>query len=482
MIQHCRADSTSLVVGALLLIASLTVQLFTTCALADDGQFGNGTGPFGPFVVNWKGFVKGTILAEEVEVGSEGENQAVLPDGYLVRQLGFSDDGMQLNVVQSGSFGIANQWDLSKGRLSSTSLLPTGDCCVSPDLKWYLMFSYKRRRMELRETQSGRICWSGVKAKYGGAGMGWSFSPDGSQVLFLMSEKDTTTRREDDDTRTNTMYCCLARDGTVLWKRQLSRETWQPHFNGNGRFIVCLGGATKPPNVLVLDARTGKKLRTFGDYATTPTAVAANADGSCLLIGFAPNTVVTAKTSRDGKSVLRLRTIRTHIYEPGALGVVPHSDTLFVGGISREGTERRARSGWLSLSDDLSPNPKPAWWYTPGLAGLWDAMTGNRLHALEGHRSPVSMVAFSRDGKRIATGTAAGSVHIWDRTTGRQLVEIMSLPKGGDWVAVTPKGEYDGSDVGCRFLKEWYGDDAGGQRRQATVRSPGLLRKAIAGR
>src|SRR5262245_4528351 len=43
---------------------------------------------------------------------------------------------------------------------------------------------------------------------------------------------------------------------------------------------------------------------------------------------------------------------------------------------------------------------------------------------LEGHRGGVTAVAFSRDGKLIATGAGNGIVFLWDAKTGEQLAKM----------------------------------------------------------
>jgi WD40 repeat protein len=64
---------------------------------------------------------------------------------------------------------------------------------------------------------------------------------------------------------------------------------------------------------------------------------------------------------------------------------------------------------------------------------VWDAATGKLLFRLEGHASAVSpLVAFSPDGKRIATAEIAGTAvaiptrttKLWDAGTGRELLSL----------------------------------------------------------
>jgi WD40 repeat protein/serine/threonine protein kinase len=55
---------------------------------------------------------------------------------------------------------------------------------------------------------------------------------------------------------------------------------------------------------------------------------------------------------------------------------------------------------------------------------IWDATTGNGIRGLLGHREGVWSVAFNSNGKLIASGGQDGTVKIWDAATGRELRTI----------------------------------------------------------
>jgi WD40 repeat protein len=67
-----------------------------------------------------------------------------------------------------------------------------------------------------------------------------------------------------------------------------------------------------------------------------------------------------------------------------------------------------------------------------GTARLWDPATGKERRQLEGHRDGVTAVAFAPDGKTLASGGADHTVRLWDAATGREL-----LPQPGHQADVT---------------------------------------------
>jgi WD40 repeat protein len=63
-----------------------------------------------------------------------------------------------------------------------------------------------------------------------------------------------------------------------------------------------------------------------------------------------------------------------------------------------------------------------------GAVRLWDAVTGEEWRPFGGHREPVTCLAFSPDGKTLASGSADQSVRVWEAATGKELGRLTGLP------------------------------------------------------
>ncbi len=66
----------------------------------------------------------------------------------------------------------------------------------------------------------------------------------------------------------------------------------------------------------------------------------------------------------------------------------------------------------------------------PGEIILWDAATGQRLRTLSGHKHNLLGMAFSPDGKRLASTSEDWTVRLWDAETGAQVRTLEVTPAG----------------------------------------------------
>jgi len=52
---------------------------------------------------------------------------------------------------------------------------------------------------------------------------------------------------------------------------------------------------------------------------------------------------------------------------------------------------------------------------------VWNATTGKRLLTYYGHTNAIQALAWSPDGKRLASGSWDTTVQVWNATTGQQI-------------------------------------------------------------
>ena len=79
---------------------------------------------------------------------------------------------------------------------------------------------------------------------------------------------------------------------------------------------------------------------------------------------------------------------------------------------------------------------------------VWDAATGEKVLVLEGHdfegrrpKSYLTGLAFSPDGKRLATSSSDTTVRLWDAASGREVLVLHGHVDIVDSVAFSPDGK-----------------------------------------
>jgi len=74
-------------------------------------------------------------------------------------------------------------------------------------------------------------------------------------------------------------------------------------------------------------------------------------------------------------------------------------------------------------------------------AKIWDLESGKQTLSLDGHTNNVTSVAFSPDGKKLATGSEDNSARIWDLESGKQTLSLDGHADNVTSVAFSPDGK-----------------------------------------
>ncbi len=75
-----------------------------------------------------------------------------------------------------------------------------------------------------------------------------------------------------------------------------------------------------------------------------------------------------------------------------------------------------------------------------GTVRVWEARSGKLLHELKGHAFGVRTVAYAPDGASLASGGADGTVRVWEARSGKLLHELKGHAGGVRTVAYAPDG------------------------------------------
>jgi RNA polymerase sigma factor (sigma-70 family) len=216
-------------------------------------------------------------------------------------------------------------------------------------------------------------------------------------------------------------------DGTVkLWdvRKRAEKATLKGHtdrvtavaITNNGKLVVS---GSQDNTVRLWDSATGQEKAAFRGHTSKVTSVAITGDGKWVVSGAEDHTARLWEVA-TGREVATLK---------------GHNDKVTSVAISNDG--KLVASG----SEDET-------------AKIWDVASAAERATLTAHRGEVLTVAFSADGKLLAS-SADGTVKLWDVVSGREKATITAHDKKVTSVAINRDGKLVVSGSADGSVKIW---------------------------
>lgn len=292
------------------------------------------------------------------------------------RGLAFSPDGTLL--VTSGVDGMVRLWRMSDRKLVRSLHHSGGVTSVAFTQDGQLASAGYDAMIRVWRVRDGAL----ARTLRGHSGTVWSvdISRDGQRVVS--GGEDRTVR------------IWRLRDGALL--RTLTGHAlnvWSVAFSADGRRVAS---GSFDRTVRVWNAESGALLQTLTGHEQAVVSIAFSPDGQWLASGGDDSSVRIWRT-RDGRLQRTLTGDSNHVY---AVAFSRDSQWLAIGGRG----QGAIATLWRQITNSRSPNDT---------IRLWRVRDGALQQALAAHTDDVSSVAFSPDGRWLASGSEDATVMLW---------------------------------------------------------------------
>ncbi|HYV37333.1 MAG TPA: WD40 repeat domain-containing protein [Gemmataceae bacterium] len=439
-------------------------------------------------------FKGGNIAIRFFDVQTAKETKRLAGHDQAAYQLAFSPDGATLLSVSSAQ---VIRWNTASGdKLSEWKAHPSAALTVAPDratLAW-VDGETEDKTVHIVDAVTGNEIRR-LKDSHEQAIVSIAYSPDGKHLAS--------------GNLTEPIQLWDVATGKVVRRFEQQQGGMALKFSADGKTLAC---GTMDGSVRQWQVETGHELAKMSGYRGWVNAITFSPDcktlalagsdsqvihlwdlasakecspaqghhGQIYAVAFAPNGKLIATGGGDfhdndecihlwdavtGKEVRRLNGHAGKVY---ALHFSPDSQRLVSGSEKEEnfrvwdvvsGTQQAPFKRKEVVKDEAGEYRVSAVAWSPdgkllasahdqGVLILWDAQNGAELRCCEGHEGIIHSLAFSHDGKLLVSGGVDRTVRIWKTANGNEERCLADLPDGVKSVAFSPDGRLVAASAG----------------------------------
>src|SRR5437870_4269882 len=449
------------------------------------------------------------------ETGTGKQIQQMKGRTNMAYAVAFSADGNQLTS------GGRTRWDLRTGQGRRLYSAPSDKFfgMPSPDGKLIAMFSPNNNAITILDTTTGRTLQTLTRTNAAGGGVEKVFfSPDGHSLatIYLQSQGAQMIGR----LPSSELKIWDVNAGREIQTLTLSTSAGEAGFSSDGRVLATV---STQGEISLWDVASGSRLKTLSSSPAqnansfpnlgslpSPGNIRPGSIPNMSNMPGMPNMPNMADLTATMTNVLGTMTAGTMGRSVTSISFSPDGKVLASAGVESKSNldastlmagatnQKRSKNQRTPDAEDFLKDLKVE---TTGQIVLWNPATGQQIVTIKGHGKGITDVAFSHDGKMLAsagtdntiklwdvgsqrelrtlTGHTAniesmdfspdgkllasasddGSTFLWDATTGEHLLTLISLDDGGEWMVVTPEGLFDGTPQSWNQILWRYNQD-----------------------